>query len=523
MEKAIWRVSRAVIHRRLIRLHQCLFPPCGAAHRKASLLASPRDSFTLESRARAEDGSSPSLDLGDHAIEGSPPKTPSGTIISYRRDQISTPITFDALFLRDACTCSQCVDPSTGQKRFETAQLPLNPGIRKQETLKDGTLEITWKEGPGNDLEGVTNHKSTYSTDFLNRFPRKKLHLSMRNTWPYVPWNRMHMEAKREALTFDFANYMRGDGWRPVVYNLLCYGLVFLRDVPASLESVTRIAERIGPVRDTFYGRAWDVKSVARPANVAYTSGALDFHQDLLYMTDPPAVQFLHCLRQSAEGGESQFSDAARAFSELYCASQDLALAFARHPVTYEYKNRGHWYRRTRPHLEGGVLPLKALDRLDYPWAYQAVNWSPPFQGAFEIAAGAATPYDGATRAAGDWLRQYVTAARAFKEKLARPDAVYETKLKEGECVIFHNRRIVHARSAFTVEAEGDRWLRGCYMDEDPLRSRWRMMKYQEKANKPEMPTVPYKTRSLRMYKSPKGLQQLLEQQGVRKVTSSDS
>ena len=463
------------------------------------------------------------LDLVDEDDASPVTKAPPGSIVSYRRGETLPPITFSALFLRDACTCAQCVDPSTNQKKFETAQLPLNPSIEKQETLGDGTLEITWKTGPGNDLEGITNHVSTYSPDFLNRFPRKQLHLSVRNSWPFKTWDRPHMEDKRKALTFDFARYMRGDGWRNVVYNLLCYGLVFLRDVPPEPDSVTRIAERIGPVRDTFYGRAWDVKSVARPENVAYTSGALDFHQDLLYMAEPPGVQFLHCLRPGAEGGASRFSDAVRAFAELEAASQPQALAFARTAVTYEYRHGPHWYRRTRPHLEGGLAPTKMLDRRDYPWAYQAINWSPPFQGAFEIAAGAATPFDGATREAAERLRRYVTAARAFKEHLARPDAVYETKLAAGECVIFNNRRIVHARSAFRVEADGERWLRGCYVDEDALRSRWRMMKYGNKTSKPEPRTMPYKIKSLRMFKSPPNRQSRGEEQLDAEVGSEET
>jgi hypothetical protein len=41
--------------------------------------------------------------------------------------------------------------------------------------------------------------------------------------------------------------------------------------VPSGEESVINIGTRIGPLRDSFYGRTWDVKSVPNAKNVAYT------------------------------------------------------------------------------------------------------------------------------------------------------------------------------------------------------------------------------------------------------------
>jgi gamma-butyrobetaine dioxygenase len=45
--------------------------------------------------------------------------------------------------------------------------------------------------------------------------------------------------------------------------------------------------------------------------------------------------------------------------------------------------------------------------------------------------------------------------------------------MEPGECVIFDNRRILHARTAF---AGGERWLRGAYLDDDPYLSKMRVL-----------------------------------------------
>ena len=50
--------------------------------------------------------------------------------------------------------------------------------------------------------------------------------------------------------------------------------------------------------------------------------------------------------------------------------------------------------------------------------------------------------------------------------------AVFQLKLNPGECAIFANRRIVHARREFDT-SNGSRWLAGAYVDEDAVLSRF--------------------------------------------------
>jgi len=61
---------------------------------------------------------------------------------------------------------------------------------------------------------------------------------------------------------------------------------------------------------------------------------------------------------------------------------------------------------------------------------------------------------------------------------------VYQYTLKEGDAVIFDNRRVLHARTAFSdkegeegKEGEPNRWLKGCYFEADALLDRGRMLR----------------------------------------------
>lgn len=62
---------------------------------------------------------------------------------------------------------------------------------------------------------------------------------------------------------------------------------------------------------------------------------------------------------------------------------------------------------------------------------------------------------------------------------------VYERMMKPGECVLFDNRRVLHARKAFEVgDAGKERWLRGAYLDKDPFLSKLQVLKHKLETQK---------------------------------------
>ncbi|KAE8416734.1 hypothetical protein BDV36DRAFT_284264 [Aspergillus pseudocaelatus] len=200
------------------------------------------------------------------------------------------------------------------------------------------------------------------------------------------------------------------------------------------------IAARIGPVKDTFYGYTWDVRTVPDAINAAYTSNDLGFHTELLYFEQPPHIQLLHCVQSASSGGASVFADAFNAAVDLFHMDVDAFDTLATVPVNYHYNHPdSNVYRTTKPeHLTDHAL--------------SALNNKV------------------------DWWHQ---AASKFNALLQRSECLYERKMRPGECVLFNNTRILHSRGAFDMADIGKpRWLRGTYVDKDPYFSKLRVLQH---------------------------------------------
>ena len=95
------------------------------------------------------------------------------------------------------------------------------------------------------------------------------------------------------------------------------------------------------------------------------------------------------------------------------------------------------------------------------------MNYSPPFQAPLAL----------------DTPAEFYTALGTFAGMLEDPGARFEYLLKEGDAVLFDNRRVLHARTAFTEreadsnEEETNRWLKGCYLEADAVLDRGRVLR----------------------------------------------
>ena len=374
---------------------------------------------------------------------------------------------FDPIFLRDACDCPQCVDPSTGQRNFSSADIPTNIEARPCGQNSDGSWNVAWKtDVPGYDSSHVSKFAANFAKQSALPEPDRLSRTSITFARMGRPlWDKAAFQQKACWMDYD-AFIGEESALRSCLSALRRDGLVFITDVPSKSSSVTSIAERIGPLRNSFYGSTWDVRSYPDAKNIAYTDKHLGFHMDLLYMQNPPAYQLLHCLRNSCSGGESRFVDTYKAASILERWHPIEATALRRLKLRFHYTNDGHVYSAYRSVLQAakprdlsGNHQRALGDAFDPPGKtpIEYVNWSPPFQAGID-----------------SWQRHNSSTVRALKtfaEILERKDLVYETKLGEGICAIFENRRVAHARNAFKLES-GIRWLRGAYVDEDAFWSK---------------------------------------------------
>lgn len=172
------------------------------------------------------------------------------------------------------------------------------------------------------------------------------------------------------------------------------------------------------------------------------------------YFENPPQIQLLHCLRNRVvSGGDSYFVDAFRAAYRLKHRMPVWWDLLTKAQIPYHYKNDKHHFEFSHPVFQLGLRPQGDPDG-NPPAFLRHVNWSPPFQ--------APLPTFGSKRV--------LDAMAAFDKELRRPEVEYKTRMQEGDLVIFDNRRILHARTAFVeplMSAEPSRWLKGGYVDGD--------------------------------------------------------
>ncbi|TQV90564.1 Taurine catabolism dioxygenase TauD/TfdA [Cordyceps javanica] len=359
-------------------------------------------------------------------------------------------VTLDAAALRDGCQCAACKDPSSGQRTFASVEIPSRIGVARVREKEDG-LGVTFR-----------NDVPRFSADHETTVPWESLEVALgarapADTTAAIPpvfnavraragitlWDRATIARRIRGVDYEaFMAAGDSDALWAVVLDLVRLGLVYLTGVPRDEASVVRIATRIANIRETFYGRTFDVRAKPNAENVAYTAGYLGLHQDLLYLDPPPKIQILHCLDNSCAGGESLFSDGERAARLLLHQHPALAAPLRDRAVPYAYSRNGYSYARRRPLLHH-----------DADGAFENVFWSPPFQGG--------RPAD--EPALGPWLR----GARVFEALINGDAAMYQRKMRPGECVLFDNLRVMHGRTAFDAAGGGSRWLRGAYIAQE--------------------------------------------------------
>ena len=234
---------------------------------------------------------------------------------------------------------------------------------------------------------------------------------------------------------------------------VLRQGFVLLHGVPAEPGAVLEVAGSFGFVRETNYGRLFDVRVEPRPGNLAFTSRRILPHTDNPYRDPVPTVQLLHCLRAADDGGDTGLVDGFAAAAELRATDRAAFGLMAGIPVPFGYKDKNAELRASQP-----LIQLSARGRI------QGVRFN--------------------NRSAQPLRRPYpevvafYAAYRRWAELLARPERQLNLRLAPGDCLIFDNTRIMHARTAFSVT--GGRHLQGCYADLDGLASTLAVLRREE-------------------------------------------
>ncbi|MDE2293890.1 MAG: TauD/TfdA family dioxygenase [Gammaproteobacteria bacterium] len=339
---------------------------------------------------------------------------------------------FASLWLRD--NRREDRDPHSDQRLIDVVDLPERPRIRSAR-LADGSLVIEWQDGAA---------ESRYEGEWLLRHSDAA---EASEDFARTPWlEGAGLDATRDFAWLEFAALSAGGatraGW---LARLWQDGIAFLRGVPATDEGIFRAMAFVGRIAATNYGEVFDVRSVPRPENLAYSDLGLGLHTDNPYRDPVPGFQALHALVTAPDGGESLFADGLALAEHLREVAPGDFARLARTPVPFHYRAAGVELRARRP-----------IIRLACDGAVAAVHYNNRSIAPLPLAADAA--------------ERFYRAYRRFGRMLRDTRYCVKLRLRDGDLVVFDNHRVLHGRTAFS-SAQHPRHLRGCYLTRDSVQS----------------------------------------------------
>ena len=344
---------------------------------------------------------------------------------------------YPAVWLRDNCPCGACAVSGSGQKLFGVTDLPAELRVaRVEEDAHCVTVEFA-PDGHVSMFERgwLRAHRLEESVARDDRAEDAKQLWQAADLADDVP------SAAWEEFANDPAELARG------LEALLVKGFVLLHDVPRRERAVLEVAAAFGYVRETNYGTLFDVRVEQNPDNLAFSSLPITPHTDNPYRDPVPTIQLLHCLVNAASGGDSGLVDGFYAAAALRAKDPEAFAVLTGTPVTFRYRDADADLSATNPMIGldavGRIKQIRFNNRSLRPVAL------PP-----------------------ERIAPFYAAYRAFAELLYRPEAQLSFRLEPGDCVVFDNTRILHARTGFSaLTGSGKRHLQGCYADLDSAAS----------------------------------------------------
>jgi gamma-butyrobetaine dioxygenase len=365
---------------------------------------------------------------------------------------VAAPFGLPAIWLRDNCGCAECRDPGSGARLTSISELSANVFITAVHRT-GSRIEIEFGPDP---------HTAVYDAGWLGQFVPATAAGPGRGASRYPATARADdgrsEDAKRLWDAAGIAGAFPQGSWplyrsetahrQACLRAVLRDGFVVLADMPRTADAVLAVAQSMGVVRETEWGRVVDLRAEAsppapgggRPRPMALRTAA-PFRDPLL------TVMVLGCLDDGADGhggAESTLVDGFRAAATFRAEQPARFAVLTATPVTFARADARADLRATRP-----VISVDPRGRIRE--VHLASRYLSPLRG---LASEIVTFYD---------------AYRSFVQLLRRPELTLTFRLRSGDCLILDNTRILHERTP--IPGPGQRHLQKCWTDLDGLAS----------------------------------------------------
>ena len=362
----------------------------------------------------------------------------SSVNIEWEDNQISH---FHFLWLRDNCPSNE--HPDARQKVFNIINVSEDIHPIKYFVNDIGNLEIKWSEG---------NHHSCYDVRWLKKhcytIKNKQTYKS-----PYKFWE-SKFNKYLSKIKIEYVDIMKSDEallkWLKL---LIKYGFSIVKNSPIEKKSAFKILNRISHIRETFFKTPFEVINIPKPNNAAYTSAGLFSHTDLPFFEYAPGYQFLHCLINESNGGDSSVVDGYAVADYIKKNTPNIFNQLISTPI--KFKDNDFTQNKVRI-IHSPVITL------DENKDYSDIRFNISAVGAFDIHP--------------DKMKKYYSSYRKFARLIHEKKFTVNFKLQAGDILCFDNRRVLHGRTSFDPNS-GQRHLQGYYMDRDEILGRLNFLK----------------------------------------------
>jgi gamma-butyrobetaine dioxygenase len=348
---------------------------------------------------------------------------------------------FNYLWLRDNCPTAH--DKDSRHRMFNILNVSTNINPKNYSVGENGILEIEWSEG---------DHKSSYDPLWLREncytLKNKTKYVS-----PYKLWDNS-LQNNLKSIEIDYDEIINSEDGLVKWLELLHYtGISIVKNAPVEKNSAFKVLNRISHTRETFFKTPFEVINIPKPNNSAYTAHALRNHMDLPWFENPPGYQFLHCLINSAKGGNSSAVDAFAVADYLRKNEEKIFDILVNTPL--KFRDKDYTQEAVRSFYGSAISLTKDGDYNDIRYSIATLD---------------------ALDCHPDKMDSVYKALHRFGNLLHDAKFQINFRLEPGDIFSFNNRRLLHGRTEFDPNS-GHRHLQGYYMDRDEIIGRLNYLK----------------------------------------------
>ena len=348
---------------------------------------------------------------------------------------------FNFMWLRDNCPTAH--DKDSRHRMYNILKASTNIEPKTYKINSEGKLEILWSE---------ESHTSYYDQKWLRKncytINNKKKYVS-----PYQLWD-CSLQKNIKSIHIEHDEIINSEEGLIIWLELLHYkGIAIVKNSPIEKKSALPVLNRISHTRETFFKTPFEVINIPKPNNSAYTAHALRNHMDLPWFENPPGYQFLHCLINSAKGGDSSAVDAFKVADYIKKNEKDIFETLTNVPLKFKDKDYTQTLHRT--FYAPAITLTKDGDFNDIRFSVATMDTLDCHP---------------------DIMDKVYKAHHRFGNLLHDDKFQIKFRLEPGDIFSFNNRRLLHGRTAFDPNS-GHRHLQGYYMDRDEIIGRLNYLK----------------------------------------------